>query len=154
MFLFRGAIRNMMFSSDPRKIRQMSEDSVSKLEDVCRAGVKSGHQGGFIYPGTKWCGPGNIALNYTDLGYHFKEDMCCREHDNCKTFLNAGECKQGICNTSPYTRQEKGLMVYYIYLSLSTFLSIFLLNLFSFLFIFVLLYPHPFQNLCLPHFFP
>lgn len=48
---------------------------------------------------------GTIAQNYSDLGYHEKEDMCCREHDNCKNYLSAGECRQGICNKSPYTRQ-------------------------------------------------
>lgn len=68
--------------------------------------MQSAHQGGFIYPGTKWCGPGTVANNYSDLGYHAEEDACCREHDNCKNYLEAGECRQGICNRSPYTRSH------------------------------------------------
>jgi hypothetical protein len=32
----------------------------------------------FILPGTKWCGQGDIAQGYNDLGYHAEEDKCCR----------------------------------------------------------------------------
>ncbi|XP_008201526.1 group 3 secretory phospholipase A2 isoform X1 [Tribolium castaneum] len=103
----RGKIRDMIFSSDPRKIRQMSDESIGKLVDIClNNGVRSAHQGGFIYPGTKWCGPGTNAKNFTDLGYHTKEDMCCRDHDNCPNNLLRGECRQGICNDSPFTRSH------------------------------------------------
>ncbi|XP_019874626.1 acidic phospholipase A2 PA4 isoform X2 [Aethina tumida] len=103
----RGKIRNMLLSSDPRRVRQMSDDSIKKLEDVCKSNqVNSAHQGGFIYPGTKWCGPGTKARNYSDLGYHVKEDICCREHDNCPENLLNGECRQGICNNSPFTRSH------------------------------------------------
>lgn len=69
MFVCRGKIRNMLLSSDPRRVRQMSDDSINKLERVCRNNpIQSAHQGGFIYPGTKWCGPGkNLCFNkYTD----------------------------------------------------------------------------------------
>ncbi|KAH8237412.1 hypothetical protein KR038_011265 [Drosophila bunnanda] len=38
----------------------------------------------FVIPGTKWCGPGNIANSYDDLGTEQELDMCCRAHDNCK----------------------------------------------------------------------
>ncbi|XP_060533125.1 phospholipase A2 isoform X2 [Cylas formicarius] len=103
----RGNIRNMLLAADQRRVRQMSDDSISKLEEVCRSKqVLSAHQGGFIYPGTKWCGPGDKARNYSDLGYHRKEDVCCREHDNCPNFLAKGECREGICNNSPYTRSH------------------------------------------------
>ncbi|KAH8304546.1 hypothetical protein KR059_011892 [Drosophila kikkawai] len=39
---------------------------------------------GFVIPGTKWCGPGNIANGYDDLGTERALDMCCRAHDNCR----------------------------------------------------------------------
>lgn len=49
----------MLLTSDSRRVRQMSDDSIAKLEKVCKDNqVQSPHQGGFIYPGTKWCGPG------------------------------------------------------------------------------------------------
>ncbi|KAJ8917335.1 hypothetical protein NQ315_002357 [Exocentrus adspersus] len=105
--LDRGKIQDMLLTSDPRRVRQMSDDSIEKLERVCRNNhVQSPHQGGFIYPGTKWCGPGNTARNYSDLGYHVKEDTCCREHDNCPKSLPKGKCIQKICNNSPFTRSH------------------------------------------------
>lgn len=56
-----------------------------------------------IYPGTKWCGPGNIASNYDDLGYFTKTDMCCRTHDHCDN-IAAGESKDGLVNNTPFTK--------------------------------------------------
>uniref|UniRef100_A0A336LVU0 phospholipase A2 n=1 Tax=Culicoides sonorensis TaxID=179676 RepID=A0A336LVU0_CULSO len=46
---------------------------------------------GITYPGTKWCGPGNSAKNYDDLGENIAEDKCCRAHDNCDDHLLAGQ---------------------------------------------------------------
>lgn len=49
----------MLLSAHSSRVRQMSDESIRKLEEVC--GDKQSlieHQGGFIYPGTKWCGPG------------------------------------------------------------------------------------------------
>ncbi|XP_064636613.1 acidic phospholipase A2 PA4-like isoform X2 [Lineus longissimus] len=37
----------------------------------------------FMWPETKWCGPGNVADNYTDLGPEREADKCCRTHDHC-----------------------------------------------------------------------
>ena len=36
-----------------------------------------------IYPGTKWCGRGDVAGGYDDLGENVATDRCCREHDHC-----------------------------------------------------------------------
>ncbi|XP_054010030.1 acidic phospholipase A2 PA4-like, partial [Hylaeus anthracinus] len=62
--------------------------------------------GGLIYPGTKWCGPGNLATSYDDLGQHRLEDACCREHDHCPITIEPKECMPGICNRSPFTRSH------------------------------------------------
>lgn len=49
----------MLFNSNELRVRRMNNESVSALERICRNDeVKSPYQGGFIYPGTKWCGPG------------------------------------------------------------------------------------------------
>ncbi|XP_055863257.1 phospholipase A2-like isoform X3 [Biomphalaria glabrata] len=56
-----------------------------------------------IYPGTKWCGDGSLAVNYTDLGFYNDTDICCREHDHCDEFILPGKSKYGILNDQQYT---------------------------------------------------
>ncbi|XP_063541656.1 phospholipase A2-like [Cydia strobilella] len=57
-----------------------------------------------IYPGTKWCGAGDIADGYDDLGPARETDMCCREHDHCPDTITAGETKHNLTNNAFYTR--------------------------------------------------
>ncbi|XP_020294830.1 phospholipase A2-like [Pseudomyrmex gracilis] len=57
-----------------------------------------------IFPGTKWCGDGNVASGPDDLGEFKMTDACCREHDNCKDVLEAAETKHNLTNTAFYTR--------------------------------------------------
>lgn len=58
---------------------------------------------GIIFPGTKWCGPGNIAPNYDDLGSLEDTDKCCRAHDHCDN-IAAGKSRDGLRNDTPYTK--------------------------------------------------
>ncbi|XP_050297042.1 phospholipase A2-like [Anthonomus grandis grandis] len=58
----------------------------------------------FIFPGTKWCGAGNIAANDTDLGLHRDTDKCCRTHDKCPDIIEGYQTKYGLENPSFYTR--------------------------------------------------
>ncbi|GFO26565.1 phospholipase a2 [Plakobranchus ocellatus] len=39
--------------------------------------------GYLIFPGTKWCGDGDIAKHRDDLGAQEEVDKCCRRHDLC-----------------------------------------------------------------------
>ncbi|XP_014252888.1 phospholipase A2-like [Cimex lectularius] len=57
-----------------------------------------------IFPGTKWCGSGNIATNYDDLGKSSGTDACCRAHDLCSDQVEGGGTAHGLKNKAPYTR--------------------------------------------------
>ncbi|XP_043861284.1 protein PROCA1 [Dromiciops gliroides] len=43
---------------------------------------------GFTYPGTLWCGAGNNAESFEQLGEHEETDRCCREHDQCEHVIH------------------------------------------------------------------
>uniref|UniRef100_T1E1S9 Phospholipase A2 n=1 Tax=Cupiennius salei TaxID=6928 RepID=T1E1S9_CUPSA len=57
-----------------------------------------------IFPGTKWCGAGDIAKNYDDLGLHQDTDRCCRAHDLCNDTLAPGETRNNLTNKSSFTK--------------------------------------------------
>ncbi|KAF5271043.1 hypothetical protein FQR65_LT00462 [Abscondita terminalis] len=57
-----------------------------------------------IYPGTKWCGTGNKANNYNDLGTEIETDKCCRDHDYCDDYIRSNQTKYNLTNTASYTR--------------------------------------------------
>uniref|UniRef100_A0A4W5RCT9 phospholipase A2 n=1 Tax=Hucho hucho TaxID=62062 RepID=A0A4W5RCT9_9TELE len=53
---------------------------------------------GFTYPGTLWCGAGNMADNYDHLGEFTATDSCCRVHDHCPYVIYAFSSKYGYTN--------------------------------------------------------
>ncbi|XP_077298335.1 acidic phospholipase A2 PA4-like isoform X1 [Arctopsyche grandis] len=103
----RGVIQKMVLGSDPNKLRMLSNGAVTALEKSCRdKSLIATHHDGFIFPGTKWCGPGNRSASYKELGFHFAEDKCCREHDHCPAALAPGECRRSVCNKGRFTRSH------------------------------------------------
>ncbi|KAL3856662.1 hypothetical protein ACJMK2_011390 [Sinanodonta woodiana] len=56
-----------------------------------------------IYPGTNWCGVGDVAKNATDYGTSVGTDKCCQEHDGCEIFITARDTKYGLTNYALYT---------------------------------------------------
>ncbi|XP_055707000.1 uncharacterized protein LOC129804039 isoform X2 [Phlebotomus papatasi] len=57
----------------------------------------------FRMPNTKWCGTGNGAGVYNQLGGASKADMCCRKHDHCKLNIHAMTTKWQFFNYRFYT---------------------------------------------------
>lgn len=57
----------------------------------------------FIAPNTKWCGSGQTANKYTQLGGASKADKCCRRHDHCKFNIHAMTTKWHYFNYRPFT---------------------------------------------------
>ncbi|KAH9368044.1 hypothetical protein HPB48_019873 [Haemaphysalis longicornis] len=51
-----------------------------------------------IYPGTKWCGAGDVAKDYDDLGKARGTDMCCRDHDHSNDSIPAFGKEHGLRN--------------------------------------------------------
>ncbi|CAH1105953.1 unnamed protein product [Psylliodes chrysocephalus] len=57
-----------------------------------------------IYPGTKWCGPGNKAANDNDFGTEIGTDKCCQAHDGCPDVMAGFHSKYNLFNPNFYTR--------------------------------------------------
>ncbi|XP_077298951.1 phospholipase A2-like [Arctopsyche grandis] len=68
------------------------------------AGQNDAKIGYFIFPGTNWCGPGNIASNYHDIGNWTQTDTCCRNHDYCDDIIPSGHSAHGLVNNDFYTK--------------------------------------------------
>lgn len=59
-----------------------------------------------IVPGTKWCGLGDSANDYTDVGPRALVDSCCRAHDHCPIRLKPFRSGYGLVNLSLYTKSH------------------------------------------------
>lgn len=59
-----------------------------------------------ILPGTKWCGSGDLATTFFDLGPEVKLDMCCRTHDLCPSKVRSYATRYNITNNSMYTKSH------------------------------------------------
>eukprot|EP00106_Octopus_bimaculoides_P022644 XP_014790086.1 PREDICTED: uncharacterized protein LOC106883552 [Octopus bimaculoides] len=57
-----------------------------------------------MFPGTKWCGDGNISRNYDDLGKNKETDKCCRSHDHCVEYILPFTRRYGLFNWSIFTK--------------------------------------------------
>ncbi|XP_063223179.1 uncharacterized protein LOC134531406 [Bacillus rossius redtenbacheri] len=59
-----------------------------------------------ILPGTKWCGVGDLADNYHDLGLDASADRCCRAHDICPVKVRGRDTRYNITNNGMFTRSH------------------------------------------------
>nr|AZL90156.1 phospholipase 2 [Spodoptera exigua] len=84
--------------------KDLFSNELSDEEIIAEASTLFKQRISLIFPGTKWCGAGNVADNYDDLGEEKEADMCCREHDNCPDLIPGGETKHNLTNDAFYTR--------------------------------------------------
>uniref|UniRef100_A0A3P9PRP4 phospholipase A2 n=1 Tax=Poecilia reticulata TaxID=8081 RepID=A0A3P9PRP4_POERE len=83
-----------------RHVRSLGDQSEGERSEVrIHARVKRG----FIVPGTLWCGSGNKAPSYADLGVFSDTDSCCREHDQCKHTILSFQSDFGVFNSNIFT---------------------------------------------------
>ncbi|XP_054901248.1 uncharacterized protein proca1 [Poeciliopsis prolifica] len=69
----------------------------SRGEDEQEKGLRRSKRG-FTYPGTLWCGAGNMAESYDQLGDFAETDSCCRTHDHCPHVIHAFSSNYGYTN--------------------------------------------------------
>ncbi|XP_059144382.1 uncharacterized protein LOC131931556 isoform X2 [Physella acuta] len=99
---------NDLYEVDPTSMANMAEQckllqgkDANQVHRIWRRSIINILDG--IYPGTKWCGHGNLASNVSDIGYYNLTDVCCREHDHCDEYILPGETKFGVHNDQQYT---------------------------------------------------
>jgi secretory phospholipase A2 len=80
-----------------------SEDTEQRSAHVIERNRAAQERINLSFPGTKWCGPGNTASGYDDLGNDEPVDKCCRAHDHCDN-MASGEEKNGLKNDDLFTR--------------------------------------------------
>jgi len=91
-------------SSAPQVVEIDHENVNKTIATILAAKEKASVYGmAFVYPGTKWCGNGNLATSDDDLGVATATDECCRAHDQCPVSVHGGESKDGITNFGPFT---------------------------------------------------
>ncbi|XP_064462967.1 uncharacterized protein LOC135373840 [Ornithodoros turicata] len=53
--------------------------------------IKWNKDGNYIYPGTKWCGAGNISKEGDPYGNAKETDKCCEDHDKAEDYILASQ---------------------------------------------------------------
>ncbi|XP_029301559.1 uncharacterized protein proca1 [Cottoperca gobio] len=83
-----------------REFKERSERSgrVKGDDSVLQDKVLQRSKRGFTYPGTLWCGAGNMADHYGQLGEFAETDSCCRIHDHCPHVIHAFSSNYGHTN--------------------------------------------------------
>ncbi|XP_058788549.1 uncharacterized protein LOC131662711 [Phymastichus coffea] len=116
-----GLLRNLSVSF---RLNKLTFKDIMKLMDKCdkldenpsrainlvTASAEKAHGGNplliGIIPGTKWCGTGDIAKSYHDLGTRTRVDRCCRAHDLCPVKIRAYRSRYNLTNNSFFSKSH------------------------------------------------
>jgi len=79
-----------------------SDEAIFEDEDIYNQALPPVPHTGLTVPGTKWCGPGNTADNYEDLGRERETDKCCRAHDHCEEIIESHSSLHGLPNNTDW----------------------------------------------------
>ncbi|XP_031847972.2 phospholipase A2-like [Nomia melanderi] len=77
-----------------------SNSSIASVFNPYKVQIKA------IFPGTYWCGDGDISPNGKDVGFFEGTDTCCKNHDGCRDSIDAGDTKYGLKNNGAFTRSH------------------------------------------------
>ncbi|XP_012255331.2 uncharacterized protein LOC105685636 isoform X2 [Athalia rosae] len=83
------------------RIRTRVRNQVLARRKISRA--KRGIQDLLFAPGTKWCGPTQLASSYNELGAFDQLDRCCRRHDYCRRSIPPMTQRYAFYNYMPFT---------------------------------------------------
>ncbi|XP_031729467.1 uncharacterized protein proca1 [Anarrhichthys ocellatus] len=75
------------------KVKGGGSDDSARRDKVLKRSKR-----GFTYPGTLWCGAGNMADHYGQLGDFAETDSCCRIHDHCPHVIHPFSSNYGHTN--------------------------------------------------------
>ncbi|XP_034189624.2 phospholipase A2-like [Osmia lignaria lignaria] len=81
-----------------RNPREKNETMISSILNPIKSKIKA------IFPGTYWCGDGDISPNKEDLGFFETADACCKAHDSCPDGIPAEGIRDGLLNNGIFTR--------------------------------------------------
>lgn len=84
----------------PKSENKWKKSTISDILNPFKLKIKA------IYPGTYWCGDGDISPNKEDLGFFKTTDSCCKAHDLCSENISAGEEREGLLNNGIFTRSS------------------------------------------------
>ncbi|TRY90199.1 hypothetical protein DNTS_013041 [Danionella cerebrum] len=87
----------------PRDLGSVHEGSVNQERREGSSQTLHRSKRAWMIPGTLWCGSGNKAEAFSDLGVFEETDKCCREHDHCEQTIPSFSFDHGVFNTNIFT---------------------------------------------------
>ncbi|KAL3884301.1 hypothetical protein ACJMK2_024476 [Sinanodonta woodiana] len=97
----------------PTSFIPVSETLMASVTESCdvfqrdlKGSLKPRRKRFIIYPGTKWCGIGNIAKHDFDFGRYTFTDSCCRMHDSCPVSIGPFKTLMGLTNLGLFTSSD------------------------------------------------